>query len=116
MESELTPELAKELAKLLKASDIREQLFKLSEIQKSQIEMTQTATEIKIFQQLLENKKVRMLIENILGVGSITGIAASIGYAGAAASVALPVIPVAIGAVAFLWGAVTFLEELSRKK
>lgn len=78
--------------------------------------MAQTATEIKIFQQLLKNKKVRMLIENILGVGSITGIAATIGYAGTAISVAIPVMPVAIGAVAFLWGAVTFLDELAKNR
>ncbi|AXK90461.1 hypothetical protein CrV_gp049 [Cylindrospermopsis raciborskii virus RM-2018a] len=104
------------MSQLLQASDIREQLIKLSAIQESQIEMAQTATEIRIFQQLLQNKKVRMLIENILGVGSITGIAATVGYAGAAVSVALPVIPIAIGAVAFLWGAVTFLDELAKNR
>lgn len=77
--------------------------------------MAKTATEIRIFQQLLENKKVRMLIENILGIGSITGVLAGVSYLGAAAIVATPVVPLAIGATAFLLGVVSFVEELGRK-
>jgi predicted phage tail protein len=90
--------------------------MRLIAIQQSQIEMAETATEIRIFRQLLQNKKVRMLIENILGVGSITGILATAGYASAVASIALPVVPVALGAVVLLMGVTTFLDELIKRR
>lgn len=57
-----------------------------------------------------------MLIENILGIGSITGALAGVGYLGAAVIVATPVLPLTLGAVAFLWGAVTFLDELAKNR
>lgn len=90
--------------------------MRLFAIQESQIKIAETATEIRIFRQLLQNKKVRMLIENILGIGSITGILATVGYAGTAASMALPVIPVALGAAAFLLGVTTFLDEFTKRR